>query len=51
MINKRIIVVLVFLWFLAAHELGYAQTIMYVPFDNRPVSLDYVVDTVEKGGF
>ena len=30
---------------------GYAQSIMYVPFDNRPVSLDYAVDTVEKGGF
>jgi len=51
LINKRIIFVLVFLWFLVVHELGYAQTIMYVPFDNRPVSLDYVVDTVAKGGF
>ena len=49
--NKRIIVVLAFCWLLFVNVSGYAQTIMYVPFDNRPVSLDYVTDTVEKGGF
>ncbi len=27
-----------------------AQTIVYVPFDNRPVSLDYVVDTARAAG-
>lgn len=49
--NKRKIVVLLFLLFVVSNTLGYAQSIMYVPFDNRPVSLDYMVDTVEKGGF
>jgi hypothetical protein len=27
-----------------------AQTIVYVPFDNRPVSLDYVVETARAAG-
>lgn len=49
--NKRRISVVIFLLFLVSNALGYAQSIMYIPFDNRPVSLDYVVDTVEKGGF
>ncbi|WP_378954872.1 DUF4127 family protein [Pelosinus sp. sgz500959] len=49
--NKRKIFLMVFLLFLVSNTLGYAQSIMYVPFDNRPVSLDYMVDTVEKGGF
>jgi len=49
--NKRMIVLLVFCWLLVVTVPGYAQTIMYVPFDNRPVSLDYVTDTVAKGGF
>ncbi len=49
--NKRILTVVVFFGLLVMNVVGYAQTLMYVPFDNRPVSLDYVRDTVEKGGF
>ncbi|MBP2628761.1 MAG: hypothetical protein H6Q68_3472 [Firmicutes bacterium] len=49
--HKRVILLLVFFCLLVVNALGYAQSIMYVPFDNRPVSLDYVVDTVAKGGF
>ena len=49
--NKKIIIVLALVWSLATCVPGYAQTIMYIPFDNRPVSLDYVTDTVEKSGF
>lgn len=48
--NKRTILLLFFLWLLVVNVPGYAQTIMYVPFDNRPVSLDYVIDTVAKSG-
>jgi hypothetical protein len=50
--NKRRILVALFLLLLVITVPVYAaQTIMYVPFDNRPVSYDYVIDTVEKGGF
>lgn len=49
--NKRILTMVVFFGLLMMNVVGYAQTLMYVPFDNRPVSLDYVRDTVEKGGF
>lgn len=49
--NTRRIILLVFLLLMAVNPAGYAQTILYVPFDNRPVSLDYVTDTVTKGGF
>lgn len=49
--NKRKVFLLLVLLILMSNVSGYAQSIMYVPFDNRPVSLDYVVDTVEKGGF
>ena len=49
--NKKILLALVFSWLLLVNAPGYAQSIMYVPFDNRPVSLDYMVDTVAKGGF
>jgi len=49
--NKKTIFLVAFLWLLVVTVPGYAQTIMYVPFDNRPVSLDYVTDTVAKGGF
>jgi len=49
--NKRMIVLLTLFCLLVITVPGYAQSIMYVPFDNRPVSLDYVTDTVAKGGF
>ncbi len=50
--KKRGILVALFLLLLVMNVPVYAaQTIMYVPFDNRPVSYDYVVDTVQKGGF
>lgn len=49
--SKRMLTILVFLWVLAINGVSSAQTLMYVPFDNRPVSLEYVTDTVEKGGF
>lgn len=49
--NKRIVTIVVFVALVVMNVVGYAQTLMYVPFDNRPVSLDYVKDTVEKGGF
>lgn len=49
--NKNMVTVVVFLGLLVMNVVGYAQTLMYVPFDNRPVSLEYVRDTVEKGGF
>lgn len=42
--------IVVFVCLLTVNVAGYAQRIMYVPFDNRPVSLDYVKDTVEKAG-
>lgn len=49
-IKKGILAAIFFLLFFI-HVPGYAQTIMYVPFDNRPVSYEYVIDTVKKGGF
>jgi len=50
--NKKRILVVLFLLLLVVNVPVYAaQTIMYVPFDNRPVSYNYVIDTVEKGGF
>lgn len=49
--NKKIMLLSGFLWLLVMSVPAYAQTIMYIPFDNRPVSLDYVTDTVAKGGF
>lgn len=49
--NKRIVALVIFLGLWVMSGIGYAQTLMYVPFDNRPVSLEYVQDTVEKGGF
>lgn len=51
MSNGKGIFAVVFLLLLFVNVTGYTQTILYVPFDNRPVSLDYVTDTVEKGGF
>lgn len=51
MSNKKSIITAVFFLLFLIHVPGYAQTIMYVPFDNRPVSYEYVVDTVKKGGF
>lgn len=49
--NKKGILVAVLFLLLVINVPVYAQTIMYVPFDNRPVSYEYVTDTVEKGGF
>jgi len=49
--SKRVTALLTFLLLVVVNVSGYAQTIMYIPFDNRPVSLDYEVDTVTKGGF
>ena len=49
--NKIITSLLTFFLLLVINVSGYAQTIMYVPFDNRPVSLEYEKDTVTKGGF
>ncbi len=49
--KKKGIVAAIFLLLFFIHVPGYAQTLMYVPFDNRPVSYEYVVDTVKKGGF
>jgi len=50
--NKNIMSFIVVLFLMiTGNTLVHAQTIMYVPFDNRPVSLDYVTDTVTKGGF
>jgi len=49
--NRKVILLLVFTLLMMVNVSGYAQTIMYVPFDNRPVSAGYAVDTVEKSGF
>lgn len=49
--NKKRTLAVIFLLLLFVNVPGYAQTILYIPFDNRPVSLDYVTDTVEKGNF
>lgn len=49
--SKKILLLIVFLVLVMINGSGHAQSILYVPFDNRPVSLDYIVDTVEKGGF
>ncbi|MDF2634271.1 MAG: hypothetical protein K0R78_1145 [Pelosinus sp.] len=49
--NKKGVLAAIFFLLLFIHVPGYAQTIMYVPFDNRPVSYEYVTDTVKKGGF
>jgi hypothetical protein len=49
--NKKGMVAAIFFLLFLIQVPGYAQTIMYVPFDNRPVSYEYVIDTVKKGGF
>lgn len=49
--KQRIVMLFLVMLLLTVHVSGYAQTIMYVPFDNRPVSAAYAVDTVVKGGF
>ena len=47
--RKLIIAALMVCFCLPAATAG-AQTIVFVPFDNRPVSLDYVVDTATAAG-
>ncbi len=49
MVRFAVVFVLVAVLCLAAVPAA-AQTIVYVPFDNRPVSLDYVVDTAKAAG-
>lgn len=49
--SKKMLFLIIFFLLVEFSGSVYAQSIMYVPFDNRPVSFDYMVDTVEKGGF
>jgi hypothetical protein len=47
---RKFVVAVVVAVFCLAGGPAAAQTIVYVPFDNRPVSLDYVVDTAKAAG-
>lgn len=46
--NYLLLTVLVFFWLTAIPVK--AQTIVYIPADDRPVNLDYVVDTAQAAG-
>lgn len=47
---KKSVVVAVVVALLAAAAPAAAQTIVFVPFDDRPVSLEYVADTAKAAG-
>ncbi|MDR3562554.1 MAG: DUF4127 family protein [Negativicutes bacterium] len=47
--KKSLLVIVVFFALILVSPVQ-AQTIMYIPADNRPVSLDYVVDTAKAAG-
>lgn len=47
---RKVVVLAMILMFCIAAVPASAQTILYIPFDNRPVSLDYVVETARAAG-
>lgn len=47
---RTVIVLAVILTLCLASVPAAAQTIVYIPFDNRPVSLDYVAETAKAAG-
>jgi hypothetical protein len=50
-VNRKILTSLIAVGLTFSGMTAWAQTILLVPQDNRPVSLDYTVSTAEKAGY